>query len=114
MLRHVFGLRQGCAGLQFHTGCDIPAFHHGEELYFNVTTNNEAERGALASQVCNMGRMAAHTGQRVMWDDALNADPLAPEIEKLVGLGGDSAPVKADTDGFYPTPQPGITKKREY
>jgi predicted dehydrogenase len=75
---------------------------------------NEAERGALASQVCNMGRMAAHTGQRVMWDDALNADPLAPEIEKLVGLGGNSAPVKADADGFYPTPQPGITKKREY
>ena len=61
-----------------------------------------------------MGRMAAHTGQRVMWDDALNADPLAPEVEKLVGLGGDSAPVKADADGFYPTPQPGITKKREY
>jgi len=75
---------------------------------------NEAERGALASQVCNMGRMAAHTGQRVMWDDALNADPLAPGIEKLVGLGGDSAPVKADANGFYPTPQPGITKKREY
>ena len=74
---------------------------------------NEAERGALASQGCNMGRMAAHTGQRVMWNDALNADPLAPELEKLVGLGGD-APVKADADGFYPTPQPGITKKREY
>ena len=32
-----------------------------------------AERGALASQVCNM-RMAVHTGQRVMWDDAMNAD----------------------------------------
>ena len=48
-----------------------------------------------------------------MWNDALNADPLAPELEKLVGLGGD-APVKADADGFYPTPQPGITKQREY
>ena len=74
---------------------------------------NEAERGALASQVCNLGRMAAHTGQRVMWDEALNAEPLAPDLEKLVGLDGD-APVKANADGSYPSPQPGITKKREY
>ena len=74
---------------------------------------NEAERGALSSQVCNMGRMAAHTGQRVMWDDAMNADPLAPDIEKLAGLDG-KAPVNANDEGFYPTPQPGITKKREY
>ena len=69
---------------------------------------NEAERGALASQVCNMGRMAAHTGQRVMWDDALTAAPLAPDLEKLVGLDG-AAPVKANADGSYPSPQPGIT-----
>jgi hypothetical protein len=34
-------------------------------------------------------------------------------LEKLVGLGGD-APVKANADGSYPSPQPGITKKREY
>ena len=75
---------------------------------------NEAERGALASQVCNMGRMAAHTGQRVMWDDALNAAPLAPNLTKLAGPGGGKAPVNADDNGFYPVPQPGITKKREY
>jgi len=74
---------------------------------------NEAERGALASQVCNMGRMAAHTGQRVMWDDAFNAKPLAPDLELLKGLDG-KAPVSANKDGFYPVPQPGITKKSEY
>ena len=73
----------------------------------------EAERGALASQVCNMGRMAAHTGQKVMWDDALNAKPLAPDLDKLEGFDS-KAPVTADKDGFYPTPKPGITKKSEY
>ena len=74
---------------------------------------NEAERGALASQVCNMGRMAAHTGQRVTWDDALNAKPLAPDLDQLEGFDS-KAPVTADKDGFYPVPQPGITKKSEY
>ena len=74
---------------------------------------NEAERGALASQVCNMGRMAAHAGQRVTWDDALNAKPLAPDLDQLEGFDS-KAPVTADKDGFYPVPQPGITKKSEY
>ena len=74
---------------------------------------NEAERGALASQVCNMGRMAAHTGQRVTWDDALNAKPLAPDLDQLKGFDS-KAPVTANKDGFYPVPQPGITKKSEY
>ncbi len=74
---------------------------------------NEADRGALASQVCNMGRMAAHTGQRVMWDEAMNAPALSPDLDKLKGLDG-KAPVTADKDGFYPVPQPGITIKREY
>jgi len=74
---------------------------------------NEADRGALASQVCNMGRMAAHTGQRVTWDDALNAKPLAPDLDQLKGFDS-KAPVTADKDGFYPVPQPGITKKSEY
>ena len=60
-----------------------------------------------------MGRMAAHTGQRVMWDDALNAKPFAPDLDKLAGFDS-KAPVTADKDGFYPTPNPGITKKSEY
>ena len=87
-----------------------------EDLLDAIRNNkpyNEAERGVLASQVCNMGRMAAHTGQRVMWDDALNAKPMAPDLDKLKGFDS-KAPVTADKDGFYPVPQPGITKKSEY
>ncbi|MSU42314.1 MAG: Gfo/Idh/MocA family oxidoreductase [Pedosphaera sp.] len=74
---------------------------------------NEADRGALASQVCNMGRMAAHTGQRITWDMALNAEPLAGNLDKLMGFDS-KAPVLADANGFYPVPQPGIKKDREY
>ena len=35
---------------------------------------NEAERGAEASLVTSMGRMAAHTGQVVTYDQMLNCD----------------------------------------
>ena len=73
---------------------------------------NEADRGAMASQVCNMGRMAAHTGQRVTWDQAMKAPAFAPDIDKLSLKG--PAPVTADKDGKYPVPKPGIIKDREY
>jgi hypothetical protein len=35
---------------------------------------NEAKRGAEASLVQIMGRMASHSGQVVTWDQALNHD----------------------------------------
>jgi predicted dehydrogenase len=74
---------------------------------------NEAKRGAEASLVTAMGRMAAHTGQVVTWDDMLNCEhEFAPEVDKLT-LDG-PAPLEADPDGKYPVPQPGINKTREY
>jgi predicted dehydrogenase len=73
---------------------------------------NEARRGAEASLVTSMGRMAAHTGQVITFDQILNGDhEFAPGLEQLK-LGGE-APVKADADGRYPVPQPG-RKKTEY
>lgn len=74
---------------------------------------NEARRGAEASLVTSMGRMAAHTGQIVTYDQILNSDhEFAPDVDKLV-LGG-PAPLQPDADGKYPIPLPGIVKKREY
>jgi predicted dehydrogenase len=74
---------------------------------------NEVKRGAEASLVTCMGRMAAHTGQVVTWDDMLNCEhEFAPEVDKLT-LDG-PAPLQADADGKYPVPLPGIFKKREY
>ncbi len=60
-----------------------------------------------------MGRMAAHTGQEITFDQILNSThEFAPNLEKLSFDG--EPPVKADADGRYPTPQPGIKKDREY
>jgi predicted dehydrogenase len=74
---------------------------------------NEAKRGAEASLVTSMGRMAAHTGQVITFEQILNSDhEFAPGVDKLT-LDG-PAPLKAGPDGKYPIPQPGITKQREY
>lgn len=77
------------------------------------TPYNEAKRGATASLVTSMGRMAAHTGQLVTFEDILNSDhEFAPEVDKLTMSS--PAPLQRGTDGKYPVPEPGITKKREY
>jgi len=74
---------------------------------------NEAKRGAEASLVQIMGRMACHTGQVVTWEEALNhAQEFAPGLDKLTM--DSPAPLPAGPDGKYPLPQPGITTKREY
>src|SRR5437763_15029562 len=74
---------------------------------------NEVERGAKASLVTSMGRMAAHTGQVITFDDMLNCQhEFAPNEDRLV-LNGE-APVKARPDGKYPVPMPRIITDREY
>lgn len=74
---------------------------------------NEVKRGVEASLVSSMGRMAAHTGQEITWDDMLNCEhEFAPDVDKLK-IGG-PAPILADASGRYAIPQPGIVKHREY
>jgi len=74
---------------------------------------NEVKRGAEASLVSTMGRMAAHTGQIVTFEAALNCKhEFAPTVDRLTADG--PAPVEAGPDGKYPAPQPGIVKDREY
>ena len=74
---------------------------------------NEVKRGAEASLVTAMGRMAAHTGQIITFDDMLNCQhEFAPNVDKLVVDG--PAPILADKDGKYPVPQPGINVDTEY
>lgn len=74
---------------------------------------NEMDRGVQVSVVTSMGRFAAHTGQIVTYDQYLN-NPIefAPDVDKLV-LGGE-APLKANAEGLYPVPLPGVNKDREY
>ena len=74
---------------------------------------NEAKRGAEGSLVTSMGRMAAHTGQEITFEDILNGEhEFAPDVDKFTM--NSPAPVVADKDGKYPVPMPGITRKREY
>ncbi len=74
---------------------------------------NEAERGAIGSMVTSMGRMAAHTGVEITYDQMLNCPhEMAPGLDKLTW--DSPAPLKADAQGRYPVPQPGIVTDREY
>jgi predicted dehydrogenase len=74
---------------------------------------NEAKRGAEASLVTSMGRMAAHVGRIVTYDEILNSDhEFAPDADKLTADG--PAPLLLQDDGTYPSPMPGLKTKREY
>jgi predicted dehydrogenase len=75
---------------------------------------NEVRRGAIASLVTSMGRMAAHTGQVITYDDMLNCKcEFAPEVDKLTM--NSPAPLQLDPKTkCYPCPQPGILRDREY
>jgi len=74
---------------------------------------NEVKRGAEASLVNTMGRMAAHTGQVVTFDEALNCKhEFAPDVDKFTM--DSPAPLRLNSEGKYPVPQPGILKDREY
>ena len=75
---------------------------------------NEVRRGAEASLVTSMGRMAAHTGQLVTFDDMLDCKTeFAPDVDKLTLAS--AAPILIDTKSKrYPFPQPGIIRDREY
>lgn len=78
----------------------------------NDKPHNELKRGVEASLATSMGRMAAHTGQLITWDDMLHCDhEFAPELDKLT-LSSPS-PLMPGLDGKYPVPQPGLLK-REY
>ena len=58
------------------------------------------------------GRMAAHTGRIVTFDQMLACDhEFAPAVDKLVMDG--PAPLQLGPDGKYPVPEPG-KKTREY
>jgi predicted dehydrogenase len=86
---------------------------HLMEAIRNDRPYNESKRGTEASLVTAMGRLAAHTGQIVTWEQMLNHDhELAPEVDRLTMES--PAPVRADSAGKYPVPEPGVKRKREY
>ena len=74
---------------------------------------NEVPRGVETSLVTSMGRMAAHCGQEITYDEILNGDhEFAPGLDQLTP--DSPAPLQSRPDGTYPVPQPGLLGKREY
>jgi predicted dehydrogenase len=74
---------------------------------------NEVKRGAEASLVTSMGRMASHTGREISYEQILNCDhEFAPTVDQLTM--DSSAPIVANAEGKYPIPLPGISTSREY
>jgi hypothetical protein len=74
---------------------------------------SEVQYGVEASLVTSMGRMAAHTGQEITYNEILNGDhEMAPGLDKLTA--DSKAPLTAGPDGRYPVPEPGRKGKREY
>lgn len=74
---------------------------------------NEVERGVRASLTASMGRMAAHTGQIVTYEQILECPhEFAPDVDKLTM--DSPAPLQTNAEGKYPVPMPGIIRDREY
>lgn len=79
----------------------------------NDKPHNEVKRGVEASLTCSMGRMAAHTGQEITFEQMLNHEhEYAPGCDTWTA--DSPAPVRAGPDGRYPIPTPGVVKDREY
>lgn len=88
-------------------------WNHLVDAIRNDKPYNEVERGLMASIVTSMGRMAAHTGQRITMDEMMACEhEFAPGIENLK-LDSPS-PLQPRKDGKYPIPMPGLIKDREY
>jgi predicted dehydrogenase len=83
------------------------------EAIRNNTPYNEVKRGVEASVVTSMGRVSAHTGQAITFEEMLNSDhEYAPDADKWTM--DSPPPLKSDANGKYPIPMPGLLRKREY
>jgi len=71
--------------------------------------HNETDRCAKAAMAGILGRMAAESGKKVTWEDAMESKiVLAPGLDEMTM--DSEPPVKPDADGNYPIAIPGITK----
>ncbi len=80
------------------------------DAVMNDKSHNEAQRAGLANLTALMGRMAAHTGQRVTWEQAMNSE--FQYVQDIDHLSFDSEPpIQEGPDGVFPCPVPGETKE---
>ncbi len=93
-----------------------PYLNEWNDLIYAIRNDkpyNETKHGVDGSVASSMGRMAAHTGQLITFDDFLAAkQEFAPGVDKWTM--DSPPPIKADANGRYPVPQPGRLGEREY
>ncbi len=85
------------------------------DAIINNKSYNEVPRGVEASLVTSMGRMAAHTGQEITYEQMLNCPhEFAPDVANFTA--DSPAPVLPDSEGngTYPQPMPGVLRDFEY
>ena len=85
------------------------------DAIINNKSYNEVPRGVEASLVTSMGRMAAHTGQEITYEQMLNCPhEFAPNVANFTA--DSPAPVLPDSEGngTYPLPMPGVLRDVEY
>jgi len=85
----------------------VDEWDHLLDAIVNDKPYNEVERGVAASVVTSMGRMAAHIGREVTYDEMLNCShDFCAGIDDIVD-GDSPSPLLANADGSYAIPQPG-------
>lgn len=72
--------------------------------------HNEAKRAALSNLADMMGRAAVHMGRVITWEELMSSDfQFCPNLEELTDAS--PPPVRADAQGRYPVPVPGVWKE---
>jgi len=72
-------------------------------------TYNETDRCAKAAMTGILGRMAAESGKKITWEEAMASKVvLAPGLDDYTM--DSQPPVKPDANGAYPVAMPGRTK----
>jgi predicted dehydrogenase len=93
-----------------------PYLNEWNDLITAIRANkpyNEVQHGVDASVTSSMGRMAAHTGQLITFEDFMaGKHEYAPDCDKWTM--DSPPPLKSDANGRYPVPQPGRVTEREY
>ena len=97
-----------------HGQADLNPYHAEWQVLLDAIRqdkpHNEARRAGEANVSALMGRMAAHTGQFVKWDEAMNSE--FQFVEDIDNMTFETpAPVHEGPDGLYDPPRPGLAKE---
>ncbi len=76
----------------------------------NNKPQNEVKRAAFSNFANLMGRAALHSGKEITWDEMYNSQ--FQFVKNIDDMNYDTPPpVKADANGYYPVPIPGVWKE---